>query len=149
LEEKLEIVQEARLANLANLLKFIEDACRQACTDPSIRFDLKLAVEEACINLIQHGYRDMEPGPIRVTFQADKKQVVINISDHAPPFPPEQVPQPNLDVEWHERRIGGLGWHLIRQVMDEISYRSGPENGNLLTLVKRLTPQKDISRKEE
>ena len=149
LEEQLEIVQEARLENLANLMTFIEDAGRQSCTDPSIRFDLKLAVEEACVNIIQYGYRDMEPGVIRLTFQADKTQVVITVRDHAPPFPPELAPKPNLDADWQERQIGGLGWHFIRQVMDEISYRPDPENGNLLTLVKHLTFREDISGKEQ
>lgn len=146
--KKLEINQEARLENLANLLNFVEDACRQFGIDRAICIDIKLAVEEACVNLINHGYAQGEPGPIRLTFQSDAHQVVINIGDHAPPFPPEQAPPPDLHSEWWERQMGGLGWHLIRQMVDEISYRSDPENGNLLTLIKRLPPKKDNSRKE-
>ncbi len=142
LGKKLEILQEARLENLTSLLDFIEDACRQSGIDSAISFDIKLAVEEACVNLIDHGYAQSKPGSIRLSFQADALQVVINIGDHAPPFPPELAPPPDLRPEWRKRRIGGLGWHLIRQMMDEISYRSDPAKGNVLTLIKRLLPKK-------
>ncbi len=149
MKEKFEIIQEARLENLAKLLKFIEDACRQVDADQSISFDVKLAVEEACVNLIRHGYANMQPGPIRLTFQVEGQRIVINIGDDAPPFDPEQAPPPDLDPDWQKPKTAGLGWHLIRQVMDEIIYKSDPEKGNVLTLIKWLRPEKNALGEEE
>jgi serine/threonine-protein kinase RsbW len=115
---------------------FVEEACRRAGTDESICFDLKLAVDEACSNLVVHGYRGREPGPIAVAFALDGDEIVITITDHAPPFNPEDAPIPRLDAPAGDRRPGGLGWHLIKQIADRLEYESDAEKGTRLTMVK-------------
>jgi anti-sigma regulatory factor (Ser/Thr protein kinase) len=61
---------------------------------------------------------------------------VIQVTDSAPAFDPLSLPDPELDGDIEDRKIGGLGIYLVRQVMDTISYRY--ENGkNILTLEKR------------
>jgi serine/threonine-protein kinase RsbW len=117
---------------------FVEEACRRAGTDESICFDLKLAVDEACSNLVVHGYRGREPGPIAVAFALDGDEIVITITDHAPPFNPEDAPIPRLDAPAGDRRPGGLGWHLIKQIADRLEYESDAEKGNRLTMVKKF-----------
>jgi anti-sigma regulatory factor (Ser/Thr protein kinase) len=117
---------------------FVEDACRRAGADDSLCFDLKLAVDEACSNLVVHGYDGRDPGMIKVGFALDGDDIVITISDHAAPFHPEHAPAPLLDVPASERRPGGLGWHLIKQIADRLEYESDPETGNHLTMVKKL-----------
>jgi len=58
------------------------------------------------------------------------------VTDSAPAFDPLSLPDPELDGDIEDRKIGGLGIYLVRQVMDTISYRY--ENGkNILTLEKR------------
>ena len=104
---------------------------------------MKLVVDEACSNLVMHGYRDGRPGPIGVTFDRNGEEIVITITDRAPPFHPDDAPLPKLDVPAIERRPGGLGWHLIRQIADRIDYESDPEKGNRLTLVKRFVPREN------
>jgi serine/threonine-protein kinase RsbW len=133
---KAAIERDAHLESLQEIRDFIEEAARRAGVDPSARFDLKLAVEEACANIILHGYEPGKPGPIGVFFESDGRRVVVTITDRAHPFDPKNVPVPDLDVDWRERRPGGLGWYLIRQVMDSVEYDSDPERGNRLTLVK-------------
>lgn len=143
--DKFEIVREARLENLASLIEFVEEACRQTHAKQQVCLDIRLAVEEVCTNLIRYGYAGMEPGPIRLSFQTDGEKAIIRIGDHAPPFHPKQAPRLKLDSEWQKRPVGGFGWHLIRQVMDQITYESDPTEGNVLTLIKRISPEKDIS----
>ncbi len=130
------IERDARLESLQEIRDFIEEAGLRAGVDPSARFDLKLAVDEACANIIVHGYEPGKPGPIGVSFESDGRRVVLTITDRARPFDPKDAPVPDLDVDWRERRPGGLGWYLIRQVMDSVEYDSDPERGNRLTLVK-------------
>ena len=147
--DKPEIVREARLENLASLIKFVEKACRQTNAEQQVCLDIRLAVEEVCTNLIRHGYAGMEPGPIRLNFQTDGEKVIIRIGDHAPPFHPQQAPPLKLDSEWQKRPVGGFGWHLIPQVMDQITYESDPIEGNVLTLIKRICSEKDVSQQEQ
>jgi serine/threonine-protein kinase RsbW len=123
---------------VAAFRNFVEQACRSAGVDELVCFDLKLAVDEACSNLIVHGYKGREPGPIAVAFALDGDEIVITITDHAPPFRPEDAPVPLLDVPAIERRPGGLGWHLIKQIADRLDYESDPETGNRLTMVKKF-----------
>jgi serine/threonine-protein kinase RsbW len=123
---------------VAAFRNFVEQACRNAGVDELACFDLKLAVDEACSNLIVHGYKGREPGPIAVAFALDGDEIVITITDHAPPFRPEDAPVPLLDVPAIERRPGGLGWHLIKQIADRLDYESDPKTGNRLTMVKKV-----------
>jgi serine/threonine-protein kinase RsbW len=123
---------------VAAFRNFIEEACRRAGADESLCFDLKLAVDEAVSNLVVHGYEGQEPGPIKVSFALDGDEIVITIADHAAPFYPEHAPEPLLDVPASERRPGGLGWHLIKQIADRLEYETSPETGNRLTMIKKF-----------
>jgi serine/threonine-protein kinase RsbW len=126
--------------NVAAFRSFVEEACRRAGADESTCLDLKLAVDEACSNLVVHGYAGREPGPVRVSFGVDGEEIVITIVDRAPPFDPTEAPVPDLDAPASERRPGGLGWHIIRQIMDRVTYLANAESGNRLTMVKKFVP---------
>jgi anti-sigma regulatory factor (Ser/Thr protein kinase) len=99
-----------------------------------------LAVDEVCANLVQHADVGTFPGPTRVTVQRLGNDAIIVIEDRGRPFDPADAPAPDLTSGWEERRVGGLGWFLVRQMVDELSYHAstladGPLNR--LTLVKR------------
>jgi len=98
---------------------------------------LRLAVDEACSNVIAHGYRGAA-GTIRLAVAVGDGRAVVTVTDEAAAFDPALVPPPDLDAPWAERREGGLGWHLIRSVVDEVRHRPAGARGNVLTLVKRL-----------
>jgi serine/threonine-protein kinase RsbW len=136
---KLKIERDARGENLQAFRDFIENACRRTGIEPSGAFDLKLAVDEACSNIIEHGYAGNEPGPIGVSFDARGEQVVVEITDRGRPFDPKAVRAPDLDTRWQDRRVGGLGWYLMSRSVDRIGYDSDPKRGNRLTLVKKVT----------
>jgi len=96
--------------------------------------EMQLAVEEACTNIVIHGYHD-KGGPIFILSAWDGSRLAVTIVDQGGPFDPtSQGPaRPSGDAMSHP--IGGLGIHLIRSSVDEMSYRR--ENGqNALKLVK-------------
>ncbi len=102
---------------------------------PEEILDTQLAVEEVITNIIVHGYRGPE-GEIHLSGHFTGNRIKIRITDSAPRFDPLSMPEPDLDSPVDERRIGGLGIYLVRQVMDTIVYRY--ENGkNVLTMEKR------------
>ena len=105
---------------------------------PEEVLDTQLAVEEVITNIIVHGYEKPGNGdpPLRPISPVTASR--YSITDTAPRFDPLSIPEPDLDADIDERRIGGLGIYLVRQVMDRISYRY--ENGkNVLTMEKRRT----------
>ena len=131
-------ISAARIQDLELLSNFLDVTCEQAHIPEQDVFALHLALEEVFVNLVTHGYENRPSGPVDVTLQIDPGKAVVIIQDQAPPFAPEQAPEPPLDQVLQTRTMGGLGWHFIRQTMDEIRYDSDPHEGNRLTLLRRL-----------
>jgi serine/threonine-protein kinase RsbW len=127
-------------SSLGTLLAFLDDTCKEAGLDDEAAFAVRLAGEEACTNIINHAYHGVEPGPISLDVRCDSERVVLLIEDRAPFFSPADAPQPDLTGDWETRREGGLGWHLIRQMMDEVRHEPLAGGGNRLEMIKRLRP---------
>ena len=103
------------------------------CTDEIL--DTQLAVEEVITNVIVHGYKK-PGGDIDISFRITCSSTEIEIADNAPPFNPLSLPEPDISGDISDRKVGGLGVFLVRQVMDDVRYRH--ENGkNILILEKR------------
>lgn len=134
------VVHPATLENLPRFLGFIDDVCERIEADEGTKYALRLAVEEVCTNLIVHGYKNRPPGPIEVVAVDDRDRVTLVIHDRSPPFDPKNAPAPDLTSDVEHRKAGGLGWHLVKKMVDEIRYVPDTQSGNVLTLVKRKTP---------
>lgn len=136
--EEYKITQKAVLENLSALRNFIERSCRHIEMGDGIRFDLQLAVDEACTNIITHGFKHLEPGLIKITFHRYPDRIVITILDNGHPFDPEKAPAPDVGSHWRHRKIGGLGLFLIKELVDEVRYQKDSEKGNRMLLTKML-----------
>lgn len=124
--------------NLPPLLLFIEQTCDKYQISKQICLNLQLVVEEACANIIKHGYAKLQTGDIEVTFLFKDSLVYLTITDFGHAFDPTAYPPPDRASEWDQRPVGGLGIFLIRQLMDDVRYTSNPELGNRLELIKRV-----------
>lgn len=116
--------------------QFLQESIHLARLDKSSAFDIRLAVEEALTNIIEHGYPD-QGGEIELEANREGGAVVIHIRDKGIPFDPTKVPKPDFSLSLGQRKPGGVGIFLMLQVMDVIEYTSGPE-GNQLTLKKNV-----------
>jgi serine/threonine-protein kinase RsbW len=134
-----EIICEARRESLAELLAFVDRASARAALDPTTAFDVRLATEEAVMNVIEHGYEGMVPGPIILRIRRDARQMVVTVEDDAPYFDPSTIRPADPGAPLDRRSVGGLGWHFVTQLMDETRHERRHPHGNRLTLVKRLT----------
>jgi sigma-B regulation protein RsbU (phosphoserine phosphatase) len=129
----------ARPEQLADLREQIRETLNgQAISAEEIEL-LILAVDEACGNIIQHGYRG-EPGPIAVTIDHRGNELLIGIRDWAPTIEePDRLCGRSLD----ELRPGGLGLHLMHCGVDRLQYLTPPaEGGNHMEMIKRLGARK-------
>jgi serine/threonine-protein kinase RsbW len=131
------IVILAKLDEIPRVSIAIEEAMRACAFPEEAILDLQLAVEEALANTILHGYRDTS-GEVSIAIQATQEAVQVRIEDHAPPFDPLSLLEPERGSDLARRRIGGLGVYLMRQVVDEVRYQY-IEGKNVLTLTKRTS----------
>ena len=132
------IERDARPEQLPALLEFIERTCAGADLPEDVAFAVRLAAEEACTNVIRHGYPGGAPGTVAVDIARDASRVVVTIEDRGPRFDPADVPPPAVGAPAEDRPLGGLGWHLILQVMDEVHHAHDARTGNRLTLIKHI-----------
>ncbi len=133
----------ARIDRLPAIVDALQGAVETAGADAQSREDLRLAVEEACVNVMRHAYAGArEAGWLELRVdRADwegRDALRVELRDGGTPFDPLALPRPALDASAEEREIGGLGVHLIRSVTDAQQYRRDPDGGNCLVLFKRL-----------
>ena len=126
----------AELKNLEEIRRFVEDRIEALQIDPSITYDVLLAVTEMVTNIIEHGYKG-EPGSIEVEVGREEDALVVRIRDQAAPFDPTGAPPPDLNLPLEKRPIGGLGIFLAKHFVDSMTHRYTPQGGNELTLVKK------------
>lgn len=123
----------------ADQLKKIRDTVRQAMDThgcyPEITDKIVLAVNEACMNIIQHAYGKKECGDIILEIFHNQNEVTVLITDFAKPIDITKCkPRDLKDI-----RPGGLGTHFISKLMDGFEYRIGPKNtGNVLEMKKKI-----------
>jgi anti-sigma regulatory factor (Ser/Thr protein kinase) len=134
----LEITKKARPENLRLFLSFVDLACQSHDLTDSAAADVKLAVEEVCNNIIQHGYRNRDAGAITLSCEREDDRFVVTVRDFGHPFDPEDARPADVEAGWEEREVGGLGWHLVKRSVDELRYAPDPDLGNRLVLIKHL-----------
>ncbi|MFC1995669.1 ATP-binding protein, partial [Chloroflexota bacterium] len=116
---KLELKVAGKLDNLAGISDFIAEAMRRLGTE-QYTSQAQLAVDEACTNIINHSYDNQSEKPIEIHCSVTGNDLVIGIRDWGKPFDPDSIPPPDTQAELSDRKVGGLGVFLIRQMMDEV-----------------------------
>jgi serine/threonine-protein kinase RsbW len=130
------LVVPARYDRIKQVCSFVVDAAHSAGLDESAVFHCQIAVDEACTNIIEHGYRGEEKGNIEVVCQIEPGILKIELRDQAPPFDITRVPEPEFNKPLEETSIGGLGIYFMKRMMDEVSFEH-TGGSNRLVMVKR------------
>jgi serine/threonine-protein kinase RsbW len=132
------ITRAAYLESLRDFREFIKQHCANLSgVDNEVLYDIQLAVDEACTNVITHGYQDLNPGSIILDLEIDPDKVTTSLTDFGHSFEPSSAPTPNIHAPLEERELGGYGLFLIQQTMDQIDYQV-TEDGNKMILTKYL-----------
>ena len=97
-----------------------------------------LALDELVANIIQHGLPTGRHETIRISIILEAVRLGMEISDPGRAFDPlHEAPAPDLDLPLEQRRVGGLGVHFVRAMMDDVTYRREGDR-NVLTVSKSL-----------
>lgn len=103
----------------------------------AVRRSLNIALDELLANELSHGMAGRDAGSVTVEVELDRERLTATIADDGPPFDPFRQAAPDTTLSVDERPIGGLGIHLVRELMDDVSYERR-DGQNVVVLVKRL-----------
>ena len=123
--------------DVPKLAEFVEMVCEEVGFDMGTSMSLNLAMEEAVVNVMNYAYPTGTVGNVNITAEANDERLKFVISDSGKPFDPTTKSEVDTTMSAEDRPIGGLGIHLIRQIMDSINYERMGEM-NVLTLRKKL-----------
>lgn len=136
--ESYRLTRAAYLESLDDFREFLRLHCASLPgMDAGQLYDIQLAVDEACTNIITHGYADMDPGSIILDLELESDRITIALTDFGRSFEPDHAPVPNVDASVEERELGGFGLFFIRQSVDRMEYHV-TEDGNTMILTKYL-----------
>jgi serine/threonine-protein kinase RsbW len=125
-----------RYESLAEIAEFVKEAASEAGLSNFDIYAVETAVDEACSNIIEHGYQGEGIGVIEVSVEITDKGLTVSLHDNGRPFDPDAVPDPDLEAPLAERESHGLGLYFMRELMDEVHFTFTTEHGNVLTMMK-------------
>jgi sigma-B regulation protein RsbU (phosphoserine phosphatase) len=119
------------------LNNFVVDVCQTVGFDEIVTTQVKVAVEEAVVNVMKYAYPTGQKGDVTIEAATNDVRLKFTIIDSGKPFDPTVQAVVDTTLSASQRSIGGLGIHIMRQNMDSINYER-IDNLNVLTLRKKL-----------
>jgi len=134
-----EVIVDLTFASDPCQLRSVREAVKQAaeplgCSEKCVS-ELVIAVNEACMNIMQHAYNGDPSGQIALRIRHEGSELKVEIEDSADPVDLDAIAPRDLD----DLRPGGLGTYFIHEIMDDCQYghREG-DCGNFLKMKKRI-----------
>jgi sigma-B regulation protein RsbU (phosphoserine phosphatase) len=126
------------LAGIQSAKAGFDAFCEQIGLAEAIRRKMNLVLDELISNIVFYAYDDGERHEIVLAFELAGGRLTVTIQDDGMPFNPFEVEPPDTTAGLDERPIGGLGIHLVRQLMDKAIYQRRVD-GNVVTLVNDVS----------
>ena len=125
------------LAEVGRANDEFEAFASQVALSPKVARQVMLALDELLNNTISYGFQDDGDHEIGLRIEASTTRLTVTLTDSGIPFNPFSMSSPDTSLGVEERDIGGLGIHLVRSTMDEVSYKRRVDC-NVVTLIKYL-----------
>ena len=125
------------IQEVPKLTDFVGEVCEDMGFDEMTTKQMKLAIEEAVVNVMNYAYPPGQRGDVTIEAASNDTRLKFTIIDSGKPFDPTVQADVDTTLPASERRIGGLGIHLVRQIMDSINYER-VDSLNILTLRKNV-----------
>jgi anti-sigma regulatory factor (Ser/Thr protein kinase) len=118
-------------SEIARMFALLEAFCESHQVSADDMFNVRLVLDEAVINVIVHGFEDTADHHIHVRMKLDSGILAIHIDDDGIAYNPLEAPHPRFDLPIEERRIGGLGVHIMKTLARSVEYRRQGDRNNL------------------
>jgi anti-sigma regulatory factor (Ser/Thr protein kinase) len=106
---------------LSDVFSFIDGFVDLDSATADAAFPLRIAVEEIFVNMVSHNPHGS--GDISVGLELEGSKVTTTLMDFdSEPFDLTEHVGPDINAPLEQRRIGGLGIHLVKSMMDEVHY---------------------------
>ena len=129
------------LTEVSRMHTFIMTVCREYGIQNGIEKTLNLALEEWVVNVINYAYPKGMRGHVEMTSDFKDGILTLVVKDHGVAFNPTQHSEVDIDASLEERIVGGLGIHLVRSIMDNMTYERTVDGYNVVTMTKRIDNQ--------
>lgn len=139
--QKRKLIVPGRYDKIRNICDFVGEGAREAGFGDDGIFQVQLACDEACTNIIEHTYGGEGEGEITVTWKVGNEHFTVIIKDNGDRFDPTDIPPPPVPPELkeeHDLQVGGLGVFFMRKLMDRVAFAYEEGAGNILTMSKRI-----------
>jgi len=134
---KLELTVPNQLTENARVKEHFDTFAEHYGIPDHIRLKMHVVIDELLMNIISYAYLDDESHDICIKVELSADRLKVSMVDDGIPFNPLGIETPDTELSLEEREIGGLGIHLIRKMMDRVSYRRSIEK-NVISVVKFL-----------
>lgn len=130
----------AKIEYIDELSQMIERALEPYHLSEKLRNHFMISAEEIFTNIASYGYKETD-GQVEIRYHAEKigdeRIIYIQFIDQGIPYNPLEHPKPDFQVPFENRRVGGLGIHMVRELMDVVQY-CHKDNSNILTIGKKI-----------
>jgi anti-sigma regulatory factor (Ser/Thr protein kinase) len=134
-----------RYDEIKTICQFVMQGAAAAGLDETAVFHIELACDEACTNIIEHAYGGEDNGSITISWQVEAGMFVITLKDNGRAFNIDQIPAAPDTDNIENIKIGGLGIHFMRKLMDDVQFSTEPPTGNKLVMKKKMATPKEKS----
>lgn len=125
------------LSEVATVIAAFGDFADAEGLPASVRRSAFVVLDELLANTVSHGLEGRTDGTVMVDVKLASELLVMTLRDNGKPFDPFARAAPDTTLSVEDRPIGGLGIHLVRQLVDDVSYRREADH-NIVVLAKRL-----------
>jgi sigma-B regulation protein RsbU (phosphoserine phosphatase) len=134
---RLELTVPNRLSENSRVQKHFDTFAEDYGIPEKVRLKMNVVFDELLTNIISYAYQDNKEHGIKVKVELSADRLKVSMVDGGIPFNPLGVETPDMELPLEERKIGGLGIHLVRNMMDKVSYRRRIDK-NVITVVEYL-----------
>ena len=132
-----QIVVQNDVRQVKSLNAFMKQVMERLGIDEKHAKQIRLAVEEAVVNVMDYAYPPEVSGDITVQVASDGQWLTFVITDSGVAFDPTEKERADITQSVEDRPVGGLGILLVRELMDSINYER-TDGRNVLTLKKKI-----------
>lgn len=131
-----ELTVKREIESLALIVKLIDDFVKLYELDEQTGYLLNLTAEELFTNMVK--YSSEGTGDINIILSFEKNKVMMKFKDHGvDEFDVTKARQPDFDASLEDKRIGGLGIHLVKEMMDKVEYEY-KDRTSIITVFKKV-----------
>ena len=124
-------------AVFAIIQQSVDEFLEENGVDGRPAYNTRLVIEEIIRNLIQHTPPYSTDETAEIVIEVTPQKLTVIVSDTRPPFDPSAAPPLDTDATLADRPPGGMGIHLVRNLVDELTYGRDDDRNRLTAVLLR------------